>query len=378
VPLHHIHLPPIYSYAVVDHALTVFGDVTLSGASHPNRLELPTHKPDPILIEIITTILIHPRYTTRAPPENVQLPARSIHLLRGILSSIGPLNGDFAAAFSLKLPEGRYARSGNDPDEEDINTQKILGTKGRLRDCAKDFWQIVGWAFNCSVSHPQRWKYWKIWLDFMLDVMDEDWEERSRLDEEDANTSISGNPKAPKMTRRKNSLIVQYLSEVKGRSYAMKRVVGSVFTDGGEFDLKMFPEVYPNETIYASSIDKKKKAKQDDYRGFEDFFDDEDDTEPDDPSLAVEEPPSSQASQSTNGGEAVPDPWLGGSESMSLRQRMLSQVSIHFTDSQDPETKSLSFPVWPSIFPSASLASKIFTNASLLTSDNSRYPRFHY
>ena len=310
--------------------MTVFGDVTLSGASHPNRLQLPTYKPNPILIEVLSTVLVHPRYTTRATPENIQHPSRSIYLLRGILSSIGPLNADLDQAFSLKAPEGRYTRNGIDLDEEDINIQKILGAKGRLKECAKDFWQIVGWAFNCSVVHPKRWKHWKIWLDFMLDVLDEDWEERTRLDEEDAEISLSGDRKEPKTTRRKKSLIVQYLSEVNGRSHAMKRVVGSAFTDGGEFDLRMFPEVYPNETTYGPPKAKKNKAKVNDYKGFEDLDEDEDEDDRglDEPSMADEEPPSSQTSQSTEGGESGPDPWLGGTESIILRQRVLTQVSV--------------------------------------------------
>jgi hypothetical protein len=194
-----------------------------------------------------------------------------------------------------------------------------LGTQGRIQRCAKDFWHIVGWAFNCSVTDAQRWRYWKVWLDYILDVLDADWEERRKLDADDP----GGND-----GHIKGSLIVEYLSEVRGRSTAVKRVVASAFTDGGELDRKAFPEVYPNETLRKQPGTGTRRKRIEDFKnGFEDFEDSEDDDEEFDfAALADEEMPSSQASQLSEDGELQPDPWLGGSESIVLRQRILTQV----------------------------------------------------
>ena len=45
---------------------------------------------------------------------------------------------------------------------------------------AEDFWHVVGWAFRCSVLHPERWERWQIWLQFMCNVLEDDWKERER------------------------------------------------------------------------------------------------------------------------------------------------------------------------------------------------------
>ncbi|KAG9248653.1 hypothetical protein BJ878DRAFT_326298 [Calycina marina] len=306
--------------------ITIFGDVTLCGTSHPNRLQTPAYKPEPILIEILTTLLIHPKYTTRALAEHKEIPQRSIHILRGLVESIGPLSIDLSIAYSLKSAEGRHARSGNDFDDESIDVKKVLGNRGRLKDNAKDFWQIVGWAFNCSVVHHRRWKYWKVWLDYMLDVLDADWDARERLDIEETGTSYGGDSFQAKSTRRSEALIVQYLSDV-GRSTKLQTVVDSIFTDGGGHDMASYPEVFPNETLGASAV--KKVEKQVNYtKGFGNLEEgDDDEMEFGIAALGDEELSCSQISQSTDDGEATPDHWLGGSESITLRQRIIIQLS---------------------------------------------------
>jgi hypothetical protein len=187
--------------------------------------------------------------------------------------------------------------------------------RGRIRACATDFWHIVGWAFNCSVVYRKRWKYWKVWLDYMLDVLDADWNEREVQDEADEVDQDHS-----KM--RKNSLLVKYLSDVKGRSSALKRVVGSIFVDGGSEDLKTYPEVFANETQEVKSQNGQKRKREDDFEHkFGDYNDEEDDLEFDSGTLAP--------SQETDDEEEspAPDPWMGGPESITLRQRVLTLVS---------------------------------------------------
>jgi hypothetical protein len=53
-----------------------------------------------------------------------------------------------------------------------------MGQSDSLWSRAEDFWHAVGWAFNCSVLHPERWERWQVWLQYMCEVMEDDWEQR--------------------------------------------------------------------------------------------------------------------------------------------------------------------------------------------------------
>jgi hypothetical protein len=244
------------------------------------------------------------------------------------------LNASLAEAFSFTPPRSRGRRrhgdetSSDDDEEESSKLKGVIMNKGRIRTCATDFWHVVGWALNCSVVHRQRWKYWKVWLGYMLDVLDADWNEREARD--NANEVAEDSFKL-----RENSLLVKYLSDVKGRSSALKRVVGSIFVDGGSEDLRAFPEVFPNETLEWKAQNGQKRKRADD---FEHDFGEEDEFEFD-----SEAPAPSQESDDGNWGLA-PDPWIGGPESIKLRQRLLTLVRGIIQLHEDC-TKFSSFPV---------------------------------
>ena len=203
----------------------------------------------------------------------------------------------------------------------------IIANRGRIRRCAKDFWHMVGWAFNCCIKYPKRWKYWKVWLDYMLDVLDEDWRERERLDREDGEfiARQRENPDADcEQIMLRKCLLVRYLSEVKGRSTPMKRVVRSVFADSGPESLKDFPEVFPNETkeVKLKSGQKRKRAQ------FGHYDDDEAETAFDSSELTDQ---TLEVSEDMEDEEDAPvrEPWLGGPESIALRQRVLTLVTTY-------------------------------------------------
>lgn len=295
-----------------------------SGTSHPKSLAIPALAPLPLHIEVVSVLLVHPRYTTQAPQkERAELASRCISFLRSILSNLGPLNANLAEAFSLADARSRGSRrrhggddtSSDEDEEEYANLKGIVANQGRIRRCAIDFWHIVGWAFNCSVVHRKRWKYWVVWLDYMLDVLDADWKEREAQDEADP---------APQdiFKLRRNCLLVKYLSDVKGRSSALKRVVGSIFVDGGSEDLRAYPEVFADEILEIKSQNGQKRKREDDFEHkFGDYNDEEDDLEFDSgtpaPSQEIDDGP----------GSSGPDPWMGGPESIALRQRVLVLVS---------------------------------------------------
>ena len=326
-------------------ALHLLTDLVVPGASHPNRLTMPCFAPLPLHIETISNFLIHPKNTSQSTEtKDVQLGSKSLYFLRSVLANLGPINANLSEAFSLTPPipkAGRRSRygggEGSDDSEDDEmeHINGIIANEGRLRRCAKDFWHIVGWAFNCSVVHQNRWKYWKVWLDYMLDVLDADYREREAQDKEIHQNKLKEDPIAQlDRINGRECLAVKYLANVKGKSTALRRVVGAIFTDGGADDLRSYPEVFENETQEPrSEKDRKRKRAE----TLNDEFDEFDDDAQDDQSLPSSQlgdatpPPSSQA---TDNGDVAPDPYMGGPEAIILRLRVMSLVSTAFKSHQ--------------------------------------------
>ena len=316
---------------------------------------------------MISALLIHPRHTNQARPnERLELASRSITFLRNTLSILGPLNAGLGEAFSLSPLNGtRSSRRGrNARENEDDSTSSdaddrpgqmggVIANSGRIRRCAKDFWHVVGWALNCSVKYPKRWKYWKVWLDFMLDVLDADWMERER---QDKLNPVGKNAERQQQPLLRKCLLVKYLSEVKGRSSAVKRVVKSAFADGSLDSLREFPEVFPNETRELNPPSGRKRKREDSMKHQIGDYDDEDEgIALDSSELTDQTPEPSQDAEDA----LVTDPWLGGSESIALRQRLLMLVSS-ICIIRGPTNVSSSRALLPS-FPTVSLTALRFT-----------------
>jgi hypothetical protein len=318
-------------------ALTLLTDLVTSGASHPNHLDTPAIAPIPFHIEIVSALVVHPRHTTQAPRgERVELASRAITFLRSLLAHLGPLNANLGEAFALSPPRTPGARrgrngvdeGGSESGDEVERMGGVVANKGRIRRNAKDFWHVVGWAFNCSVHHPKRWKYWKVWLGYMIDVLDADWEEREAQDRE-------GSPRSPDSAQgpditcqsmRRGALIVKYIADVKGRSSAVKRVVGAAFAAGGVEDLRSYPEVFQNETREFQAQNGQKRKRGDSIRPEFGGFDDDD---MDEASFDSSQPTdgNQESSQNSLEEEVTMDPWMGFPDSIILRQRILVMVS---------------------------------------------------
>ncbi|KAL2069746.1 hypothetical protein VTL71DRAFT_14425 [Oculimacula yallundae] len=327
----HIYLDEqIYSTA-----LTLINDLVVTGASHPDCENRPAVAADPHHIELTSALLIHPRPSSQEA-QNAILPSRSIVILRNTLSLLGPRNASLNDAFSFSPLVGsgksRGSRniikiedehSGSDDEDKQEHINGVIANDGRIRRCAKDFWHMVGWAFNCSVRYPRRWKAWKVWLDYMIDVLDADWAEREKKDEDNSTDDEDS------WEMRRQSLLVRYLSHAVGQSYAMKRIVRSAFADGDAESLKDFPEVFSNETKkpkYQSG----QKRKRDEIKG-KPLGDHDEDDEAEFESEGTYESPPSAAGEDTMSDET----WLGDMHSMALRQRvimLLSRVSYYIPD----------------------------------------------
>lgn len=172
-----------------------------------------------------------------------------------------------------------------------------LGQSLSLWSNAEDFWHVVGWAFNCSVRHRPRWTWWQVWLEYMCDVLESDWNERFRQYKEahTGNTiSEQGPPPSPKKSRRKKthhdddpalqilreSLIFRYIHGASTTYGPYRRIVRSIFADGGSTSRNEFREVFENELKYAkahTSTSRKRSAQVNiDENEFGDYLTDDD------------------------------------------------------------------------------------------------------
>jgi hypothetical protein len=187
---------------------------------------------------------------------------------------------------------------------------------------AEDFWHIVGWAFNCSVIHKERWKRWQLWLTTMLDFLEADWEVcvKQSMNEEDEEVIL------------KESLIWQYIvgDNSSVSRIARRRMAKAVFAMATAESLRDYPEVWEKETVERRSRENKRQKLDDvDFArgGVGDYDSDEDSDEAD---VVDEDDKASKPSTSIPEGNGISGATerLGGSASIELRQRLLALVRL--------------------------------------------------
>ncbi|KAJ5809972.1 uncharacterized protein N7503_002190 [Penicillium pulvis] len=149
-------------------------------ASQKALVPLPQH------IALAVTFLVHPTTTTRAKSVEAKDAASvALRLLRLLSTLVSPQDCRLNHAFTFAHQTLRSGRrhhtdeADNDlhsPGSKPLNLE--MGKSDSLWSRAEDFWHAVGWAFNCSVLHPERWERWQIWLQYMCEVMEDDWEQR--------------------------------------------------------------------------------------------------------------------------------------------------------------------------------------------------------
>ena len=246
--------------------------------------------------------------------------------LRSVLELVGPVNGDLQEAFSFSGIGTSSRRGGSgrrrtgeeaSPINEDLNSiSSELATSRALWSKAEDFWQVVGWAFNCSVLHKKRWERWSLWLEYMIEVLERDWEIRGNANKE----------KDGGQDPREQSMIVKYLSSEGATTNREKKVLRAVFADASPRTLAEFPEIWRNETKERKkdNIVKKRETKIDiEEDNYGDYMEDEDSDLDDNPQTSP--PPSStKPTPQTTTSTAIP---LGGTQALTLRLRLLALLS---------------------------------------------------
>ncbi|KAJ5169715.1 uncharacterized protein N7500_002498 [Penicillium coprophilum] len=166
-------------------AYSLLFNVLASGTISSTKAVIPL----PQHLAVAATMLVHPRTTTRAESEyEKEAPNAALRFLRLTNSRVGPVDAKFNLAFNFtQFASSRQGRrrggspmliEHDNPDTRPLNTK--FNQASSLWHCAEDFWHAVGWAFNCSVLHPARWERWQIWLQFMCNVLEDDWKEREK------------------------------------------------------------------------------------------------------------------------------------------------------------------------------------------------------
>ncbi|KAL3964474.1 hypothetical protein ACCO45_001478 [Purpureocillium lilacinum] len=270
-------------------------------------------RPAPSHVALLNTLLIHPMNTTRAEkPDHLDMPALALDYLRNLLAVVGPVNAGFRTAFQFRS-QPRWGRrpgyagdNASDSDMSDGEGRDHDRLRGRMANegsvwCrGQDFWSTVGWAFNTATLHPHRWRYWRVWLEYMIDVLEADWTERS------------GSTERRTMTRQE------------GRQVGFKRIVKALLADGGSLSTSSFSEVFEKEHRGAKKTSRKRKREQVldlENDKFGDYFDD------DSISSGVSEPPTPQKPRDARKEVSFGCSHPGLADSVVLRLRLFKMLS---------------------------------------------------
>lgn len=331
-------------------------------------------------------MLVHPYTTTRAKLDaEKEAPNIALRLLRLTNALVGPTAAQFHNAFAFTHFEtsrnGRLradSPAANGPMTEDKRKEWETSYSGgrSVWNEAEDFWHAVGWAFNCSVLHPAQWKHWHLWLQFMCQVLEDDWEDRAanhseaqekeelQRSEREASSSVEpGEPgvhKRPGRPRKKvvkpadgldiyrQSLVFQYITSNNtfGRD---RRIMRSIFADGkprsAEFRAVFEDEIKAPKSKSSSNLKKRvgvdlSKGEYGDYQNDsnEEYASSGKDSRPAAiaPGRQLRGPKRSRRARNTKGGtdsetdltDTAADhdsgiAPLGGYNSLALRQRLL-------------------------------------------------------
>ena len=208
----------------------------------------PVLIPPPSYLAVAATLSIHPRTTTRTNDREKWNQAHSaLRLLKSVNSLVGPINAQFHSGFAFRKFDSRSSRrsghrvDGSDGSDEgydnpsgDNDIKTTYARSQSLWTRAEDFWHLVGWAFNCASLpgiHASRWKYYRLLLDFLLDVLEEDWRIRT-----------TGDNPSPE-----ESLLWEYI-ELSTHGHAReRRILRAIFADGNERPMREFRPVFTNE-----------------------------------------------------------------------------------------------------------------------------------
>jgi hypothetical protein len=219
----------------------------------------------PAYLAFASSLVAYPKITTKTHSKEIKKGSdAALRYLRCVHTTIdGPAYATIRQAFSFpeerarrRAPAHRSAAASLSPGPGD-DVEHIAGDAAIAESVwtrAEDFWQIVGWAFNCSVSHKKRWDRWKLWLGVMLDFLGADWEfcvQRSKIEDMYSENIIQ------------DSLLWHYIVGHSGsvNRGSRRRMVKAILATASVESLKDYPEIWERET------DAPKRKKDDEQFG---------------------------------------------------------------------------------------------------------------
>ncbi|KAK6086519.1 hypothetical protein SCUP515_00085 [Seiridium cupressi] len=288
--------------------------------------------PPPNQLAFLGTISVHPDLTTRPREEHwTDVSSTALDYLRNLLHCVGPINARFHEAFRFGNTARRSRGSTPNGDVSEMiyetgGEAQLYGRYGRnsVWRCGQDFFNVVGWAFNCSVLYPNRWEYWRQWLDFMFDVIQADLNERTRLDEQE-HVRAGGEEGKCEYALLTDSMLASYINQRNGRTGGIKWIMRVIFADGQESSASLFQEVWDKEHkgVSRNKALKKRKRKINIEKGdFGGLLDDDSVY-----SSQNSEPPTPQKRRTFTDKNESPGLEASYVESISLRQRLFSMLS---------------------------------------------------
>ncbi|KAI0909652.1 hypothetical protein F4823DRAFT_624769 [Ustulina deusta] len=299
-------------------------------STRPSNPDDPAYCPPPSQISLLCSILVHPDFTTRPKePDWPQISLQSLAYLRDLLAVFGPIN----AGFKESVLFGTNATTDSDLADDDGGCLDA-DERGLVRLCprhgndsvwqrGRDFFSVVGWAFNCSVLYPERWQWWSRWLEFMLDLLEKDLQERHRLDTENG---------LDDMPWLRGSILASYVTQRSGRTAdAAMWIMKALFADGNTSSTSVFQEIWHREhksksLLQQRTANKRKREKINIDKGeYGGYLDDESVH-----SSQASEPPTPQKKKTATTSSALADEGVletAYGETIPLRQRLFSLVS---------------------------------------------------
>ncbi|EFE33423.1 uncharacterized protein ARB_07783 [Trichophyton benhamiae CBS 112371] len=206
-------------------------------------------------LALAATLTVHPTTTTRSKSDEYLTASNSaLHLLNLANKILGPIGGRFRDTFVFD----RFANSRNERKYTTDGESTLSGADGTrveplnldlaqgnsLWSRAEDFWHVVGWALNCSILHPKRWARWHLFLQFMCNVLEDDWKAREK--------EFKEMPPADSKSKRDcsiltESLIFNYISTTSNHVGSDRRILRAIFADGSQSSTNEFREIFRNE-----------------------------------------------------------------------------------------------------------------------------------
>ena len=234
---HHVSI--YFEEALYAQSFSLLTSLLISNAA---SLSSSAYVPSPAHLALASTLSVHPSLTTRTRyTEKHEQSNAAFRLLRLTVKIVGPVGGLFNAAFAFR----KFATT-DESGQEHIDTPFALDES--LWNRSEDFWQVVGWVGNCAClraqpSYGARWERWRWWLEFMVSALEDDWSLRKQAGDES------------------KSLVWAYIEQSSGGHGRNRRILRAVFADASQASLNEFREVFQNE-LKAPKADAGVKVKK--------------------------------------------------------------------------------------------------------------------